>query len=83
MIRLHDSYKSRNREQVASEDDDFTVDRYKMFQRHFPAFARSVLDIGCNTGRDGSVLKERDSELGITGLDRVQERLDRLPPASY
>ena len=54
-----------------------------MFQRHFPAFARSVLDIGCNTGRDGSVLKERDSELGITGLDRVQERLDRLPPASY
>lgn len=42
-----------------------------------------VLDIGCNTGRGGKVLKQLNPDLRITGLDVVKDRLDRLPKDTY
>jgi len=79
--RLHKSYELQNKVQFVSEEDDFTVDRYRQFYRRFPVKARKVLDMGCNTGRGGEALKKIDNSLEIVGLDCVQERLDRLPEA--
>jgi hypothetical protein len=46
-----------NRSQEVSESDSFTADRYRQFYRHLPVHAKTVLDVGCNTGRGGAVLK--------------------------
>lgn len=76
-------YAILNREQVVSESDPYTLDRYRQFFRHFPKDARRVLDVGCNTGRGGQVLKSLDSRLSLTGVDIVHERLSRIDPALY
>ena len=80
---MQDDYISLNRAQPGSERDPFTVERYAQFYRHFPAKAQSVLDIGCNTGRGGKVLKELNGDLQIFGLDALQERVDALPAEAY
>lgn len=76
-------YEELNLTQPESETDPFTEDRYRQFYRFFPRGTHTVLDIGCNTGRGGSVLKSLDSNLRISGLDAVQERLDKLSPKAY
>lgn len=76
-------YEALNLLQTESEHDSFTEDRYRQFYKFFPRDARSVLDIGCNTGRGGSVLKALDSSLQIYGLDAVSDRLNRLPKNVY
>lgn len=79
-----DRYEELNLKQHISETDPFTVDRYKQFFRHFPpGVSRAVLDIGCNTGRGGTMLMQLDKSLDISGLDVVAERLDRLPGDVY
>lgn len=55
---------SVNRAQAISESDSFTQARYCQMFRHFPARVRNVLDVGCNTGRGGAVLKSLDPGIG-------------------
>ncbi len=79
------TYETLNLEQAFSETDPFTEDRYRQFYRFFPkqSSACSVLDIGCNTGRGGEILKKIDSSLEMVGLDCVQSRLERLSKEVY
>ena len=56
-----------NRKQEVSEIDPFTERRYKQFVRHLPPHAHDVLDVGCNTGRGGVVMKTLRPSLRITG----------------
>ncbi|BDA72002.1 hypothetical protein RIVM261_005010 [Rivularia sp. IAM M-261] len=77
------AYEQLNVQQEVSERDAFTIERYQQFYHFFPANARNVLDIGCNTGRGGQVLKTLDSKLEISGLDCVKDRLNKLPKQAY
>ena len=72
-----------NLAQSGSGTDSFTLERYAQFLRHFPKDAQDVLDIGCNTGRGGALLKSGDPRLRIIGLDCVPDRLDKLPTGIY
>jgi SAM-dependent methyltransferase len=72
-----------NRGQKVSESDPFTERRYTQFVRHLPPNAHDVLDIGCNTGRGGVVMKALRPSLRITGLDCVPERVEALDPKTY
>jgi SAM-dependent methyltransferase len=69
--------------QRASETDPFTEDRYRQFLRWLRPEARDVLDVGCNTGRGGAVLKQARPGLRLIALDLLQQRLDRLPAGVY
>ncbi|MBW4596883.1 MAG: class I SAM-dependent methyltransferase [Brasilonema angustatum HA4187-MV1] len=75
------TYEELNAQQIVSETDPFTEKRYRQFYRFFPMNILTVLDIGCNTGRGGQVLKSLNKSLQIFGLDCVKDRLDRLPQA--
>lgn len=77
------NYEELNLTQTGSEHDPFTEDRYRQFYRLFPENALRVLDVGCNTGRGGSVLKRLKPQMAIHGLDAVKDRLDRLPKEVY
>ena len=72
-----------NRAQSGSETDSFTPARYKQFYAHFPAHARQVLDVGCNTGRGGQLLKACNPSLDLTGLDCVPERIEAIDRKVY
>ena len=72
-----------NRDQSSSEVDDFTEERYAQFVRHLPRNAKAILDVGCNTGRGGVVLRRLLPRLKIDGLDCVQERLDAIADEIY
>ena len=72
-----------NRGQSSSEVDDFTKERYGQFVRHLSPNAKAVLDVGCNTGRGGAVLRRLLPGLKIDGLDCVQERLDAIADEIY
>lgn len=72
-----------NQQQIESETDSFTGERYLQFLKWLPSTAANVLDVGCNTGRGGSVLKQHRPEMHLLGLDIVQQRLDKLPHNIY
>lgn len=72
-----------NRAQQQSETDRFTAGRYKQFVRHFPPNTRDVLDVGCNTGRGGPVVKALVPAVRLTGIDCVPERVAALDPLVY
>src|SRR5580700_1790216 len=72
-----------NRGQSLSEVDDFTEDRYAQFVRHLPHNVKAVLDVGCNTGRGGAVLRRLLPKMKIDGLDCVQERLNGIADQIY
>lgn len=72
-----------NRAEKFSEEDDFTEQRYKQFARYFHDDTRTILDVGCNTGRGGIVMKAMLPNLQITGLDCVPERVAALDPNIY
>lgn len=76
-------YEELNIKQTSSEIDPFTLERYKQFYKFMPNNTKYILDIGCNTGRGGKVLKEKNNNLIISGLDVVKDRLDRLPKDVY
>jgi len=77
------NYIKINSEEKASEADPFTRERYRQFFRFFPKNALRVLDVGCNTGRGGEILKKLDPSLVISGIDVVRERLDKIPEGIY
>jgi SAM-dependent methyltransferase len=76
-------YATRNELQEGSERDPFTESRYKQFARFLPPGPLKVLDVGCNTGRGGAVLKQVRPDVQLFGLDLLQSRLDRLPRDVY
>jgi SAM-dependent methyltransferase len=76
-------YVGVNAEQVDSEIDLFTERRYLQFSRLLRLRKGKVLDIGCNTGRGGFVLKQDLPDVELDGLDCVADRLARLPPDVY
>lgn len=72
------NYVEINAAQKASETDPFTIDRYKQFFNYFPSHTKYVLDVGCNTGRGGKIIKQLNQNLEIIGLDCVQPRLKEI-----
>jgi 2-polyprenyl-3-methyl-5-hydroxy-6-metoxy-1,4-benzoquinol methylase len=72
-----------NREQSISETDSFTLERYAQFVSHFSSEVQDVLDVGCNTGRGGQVIKSHLKGSRIVGLDCVPDRLERLDRNIY
>ena len=72
-----------NRSQRVSETDSFTPARYQQLRAHFPRHAKNILDVGCNTGRGGAILKALDPTYELTGLDCVPERLAALDKTVY
>jgi 2-polyprenyl-3-methyl-5-hydroxy-6-metoxy-1,4-benzoquinol methylase len=80
---MEKNYEALNLQQPESERDPFTEERYVQFYRHFPRGVQTILDIGCNTGRGGMMLKRLNPNLRIYGLDAVKDRLDRLPMDAY
>jgi ubiquinone/menaquinone biosynthesis C-methylase UbiE len=72
-------YAQANRLQPEAEHDTFTVERYQQFGRYFPAHVRTILDIGCSTGRGGVELARAFPQAELWGIDVIQERLDALP----
>jgi ubiquinone/menaquinone biosynthesis C-methylase UbiE len=72
-----------NRSQRVSETDTFTPARYRQMRAHFPSHTKAILDVGCNTGRGGAVLKACDPAYELTGLDCVPERLAALDKTVY
>jgi 2-polyprenyl-3-methyl-5-hydroxy-6-metoxy-1,4-benzoquinol methylase len=83
MTTFDDQIVKLNREQEISEIDTFTERRYQQFVRHFRRDTRTVLDVGCNTGRGGAAMMAINPSLQITGLDCVPERIEALNPAIY
>jgi 2-polyprenyl-3-methyl-5-hydroxy-6-metoxy-1,4-benzoquinol methylase len=73
---------NENRSQTWSETDSFTIERYKQFSKWISNDDR-VLDIGCNTGRGGCTLKEENPNIGLHGVDLVQERVEKIPKGIY
>jgi 2-polyprenyl-3-methyl-5-hydroxy-6-metoxy-1,4-benzoquinol methylase len=71
-----------NLNQTWSEMDPFTVDRYLQFSK-FIEDGNCVLDIGCNTGRGGQVLKNIYPNLNLFGIDLIHERIDKIPKGIY
>jgi SAM-dependent methyltransferase len=82
-VTTSDRIVALNRAQEESEADSFTERRYKQFVRHFPPHTRDVLDVGCNTGRGGPVMKTLVQGLRLTGIDCVPERVAALDALTY
>ena len=72
-----------NRQQLHSETDTFTLDRYRQFARHLPGSNLRVLDCGCNTGRGGTVLRQTLQNAELYGVDLVPERIEQIPGGIY
>ena len=77
------NYESVNLLQKISEMDKFTSFRYKQFYSHFDNNFKRILDLGCNTGKGGAVLKKINSSLVIDGLDVVKKRLNKIVKKIY
>jgi 2-polyprenyl-3-methyl-5-hydroxy-6-metoxy-1,4-benzoquinol methylase len=76
-------YQQLNREQEFSERDSFRVERYLQFARHFNPATQVILDVGCNNGMGGAVLKNVNPQYEIDGIDVVEERIKRITPGIY
>jgi ubiquinone/menaquinone biosynthesis C-methylase UbiE len=79
MTELQEKYATQNLAQGYSEADPFTLERYVQFHRFMPKHARSILDVGANTGRGGQQLAKLGPDYQLIALDCVQSRLDVLP----
>ena len=79
----HSTLVALNRAELISEQDTFTIYRYRQFTKHLSRRAIDILDVGCNTGRGGAVLKSRLPSSRIVGLDCVPERVSCVDPNIY
>ena len=78
------NYEQINRLQKNSEDNPLTPARYRQFVRHFPGHPETVLDVGCNNGRGGVVIKEMlGNNLKLYGVECVRERIEQIPAGIY
>jgi ubiquinone/menaquinone biosynthesis C-methylase UbiE len=64
-------------------NDPFTINRYRQFFYYFSNNFEWILDVGCNTGRGGNILKKLNANLKIIALDCLKDCLDRLPSGIY
>lgn len=71
-----------NRNQRASETDTFTRHRYRQMSSFVSPGSR-VLDVGCNTGRGGAIVRQHVPDVHLTGLELVRERVDRIPLGAF
>jgi SAM-dependent methyltransferase len=71
----HSTLVALNRAQSISEEDTFTIYRYRQFVKHLSGRAIDILDVECNNGRGAAVLKSRLPSSRIVGLDCVPERV--------
>ena len=72
-----------NRAEKFGEEDTFTQRRYKQFARRFRDDTRTILDVGCSTGRGGAVIKSLLPNVQVIGLDCVPERIASLDRNIY
>lgn len=72
-----------NKNQLISETDSFSLERYALFNNYFYEGVRTVLDYGCNVGRGGVKLKSLNPNLQLFGADIISERLNKIPPNIY
>jgi 2-polyprenyl-3-methyl-5-hydroxy-6-metoxy-1,4-benzoquinol methylase len=72
-----------NKNQTISKTDTFTEERYRLFSCHIGQSVNKVLDFGCNTGRGGIILKQKNDNILLIGADIVQERLQKIPAHIY
>ena len=77
------NYEDLNKQQKESEIDTFTLERYRQFARHITRRNIKILDVGCNTGRGGKILKEMITSSSIVGVDIVESRLQKVEPDVY
>ncbi|MEO5682376.1 MAG: class I SAM-dependent methyltransferase [Chitinophagaceae bacterium] len=77
------NYEKTNLLQTWSEADPFTVERYTQFAKHIDKKSLCILDVGCNTGRGGAMLKSLMPAAKIYGLDVVEERVGKVPENIY
>lgn len=73
---------NENKMQTISEADTFSLERYTQFAG-FIKDGMTVLDIGCNTGRGGIVLKNKFPALKLYGVELVVERLEKIPAGIF
>jgi 2-polyprenyl-3-methyl-5-hydroxy-6-metoxy-1,4-benzoquinol methylase len=72
-----------NIQQVISEVDTFTLERYNLFVKHIHVPNPTILDFGCNTGRGGIIIQKNLDKVNLIGCDIVSERLEKIPTSTY
>ena len=79
---MAEDYEALNAAQTVSEIDSFTAYRYVQFARHLGSAMR-ILDVGCNTGRGGLVLRQAKPSAHIEGLEMLAARAALVPAGVY
>ena len=77
------SLEDLNAAQLESETDSFTPHRYRQMATHLPGSAPRILDVGCNTGRGGAVLRELIPAARLEGVEMLAHRIERIPSGIY
>ena len=78
------NYEELNKLQTNSENNPLTEARYRQFVRNFPKQVSVIVDIGCNNGKGGAVVRSMmPPGVKLYGLDCVKDRLDQVPPNVY
>jgi len=72
-----------NQLREGSETDPFTEPRYAQFAELLPPESLKILDVGCNTGRGGAVLRRLRRNTQALAHNMRQFRLDRLSRDIY
>ena len=67
-------YIALNRSQPGLGLCDFTAERYEQFCSQMTSFPRFILDVGCNNGEGGKVLKNQYPNAILAGVECVPER---------
>jgi glycosyltransferase involved in cell wall biosynthesis len=78
-----EDYEALNAALTASETDFSTsLYRHAQFARHFGSAMR-ILDVGCNNGRGGVVLRQAKPSAHIEGLEMLAARAALVPAGVY
>lgn len=71
-------YEQINAAQKVSEQDSFTAERYDQFIKYFRSQDTNIIDIGCNTGIGGEIIRKKNEQIKIIGIDIIMNRLNKL-----
>jgi ubiquinone/menaquinone biosynthesis C-methylase UbiE len=82
---MKQNYETLNQGYDVGEVDSFTPNRYRQFFRHLTLTDREnvILDVGCNSGVGGVILKELNARIHLIGLDCVPSNLEKLSNSIY